>query len=58
MGDIKDKNGNIIVVGNRIDVGGLITRIDEFVVVEDDIGQQLMARTAYGDFSVSSVEKV
>ena len=58
MGDIKDKNGNIIIVGDQIKIGELMTKIEEFVLFENDIGQQLMARTAYGDFHVSLIEKV
>lgn len=56
MGDIKDKNGVAIYVGDTIDIGGLQTEINGFVTMNG--GADLMAQTEYGDFNVCLVEKV
>ena len=56
MGDITDKHGTPIYVGDTIDIGGLQTEITGFKTM--DGGAELMAETEYGNFNVSIVEKV
>ncbi len=56
MGDIKDKNGTVIYVGDTVDVGGLHVEIQAFVTTQG--GAELMAQTDYGDFNVTIIEKV
>jgi len=56
MGDIIDKNGEIIVVGDTIIIGELATKIDYFTTRNG--GTELMAGTPYGEFNVTIVEKL
>lgn len=55
MGDIKDMYGEIIVVGDVINIAGLKATIQYFVT-ED--GGHLMAGTEYGEFNVTIIEKM
>ena len=59
MGEIKDKNGNVINIGDTICVGNgdvqLETEIEGFTTTNG--GTELMLKTRYGDINVTLVEK-
>lgn len=60
MGEHKDKNGNVLIVGDIIRIGtnrySTIHKIKTFVLGEN--GNDIMARTDAGDFNITLVEKV
>lgn len=60
MGEITDKKGNALYIGDTIRIGNdenhLETEILNFVTANG--GSELMADTEYGQFNVNIVEKV
>lgn len=59
MGEIKDKNGNVITIGDIIRIGdnrySTVAKIQKFITMNG--GADLMARTDIGDFNVTLIEK-
>ena len=59
MGEIKDRNGNVLNIGDTICIGNddvkLKAEIEGFRTL--DGGTQLMVQTRYGDINLTLVEK-
>ena len=59
MGEIKDKNGIPIAVGDSIRIGNnryaFVCKIEGFTMMND--GRDLMVKTNMGDFNIDLVEK-